>query len=241
MALVKTLHVVLLPLSAALAGCSLPPATQVMDNIHYQEFVPPAGVGPPVLVLSGASGPPPVEYIAKDLATNGYDVLLCAGKDFRPASGGNDSLRKMISVLQASPHARAEKVAVIGLSLGGTSAIQYASTDPDLVAVSLAYYPATSGPWLHDQAEVVRQWKVPTIVFAGEADTGPITMGYRCCMADTIRAMAATAKDIGAPFELHVYPGAEHDFVWLSSANYNRAAAEDSWRRTLAALRQYLA
>jgi dienelactone hydrolase len=52
--------------------------------------------------------------------------------------------------------------------------------------------------------------------------------------------MAATAKQLGAPFDLVVYPGAGHDFNWPSSGNYNKNAADDSWRRTLAALRRYL-
>jgi pimeloyl-ACP methyl ester carboxylesterase len=238
MALVNMLRAVLLLFCVALAGCSLPSARQTLDDVGYQEFVPPAGVGPPVLVLSGSGGPLPIEFIARDLSGQGYYVLLCAGKDFPTNDRGRDNLRKMISFMQASPHGRPEKVAVIGLSLGATSALQLASTEPDLVALSVAWYPATASHWIRDKEDLIRRWKVPTIVFAGEEDYGPT--GNRCCLADTSRAMAAIAKQHGAPFDLIVYPGAMHDFVWLSSGAYNKNAAEDSWRRTLAALRRYL-
>jgi dienelactone hydrolase len=52
--------------------------------------------------------------------------------------------------------------------------------------------------------------------------------------------MAATARQLGAPIDLVVYPDARHDFNWPSSGNYNKSAAEGSWRRPLAALRLYL-
>jgi dienelactone hydrolase len=144
----------------------------------------------------------------------------------------------MISIMQVSSHGRAEKVAVIGLSPGGTSALRLASTEPDLVALSVAYYPGTASHWIRDKNELIRRWKVPAIAFAGEDDHGPGDNG--CCLTDTIRAMAATAKQPGAPFDLILYPGARHDFVWPSSSAYNKDAAEDAWRRTLAALRRYL-
>jgi pimeloyl-ACP methyl ester carboxylesterase len=232
---VIAIRAALVPLCVALAGFSV---YQTPDGVKYQEYVPAAGVGPPVVLLSGSAGPLPVEGMAKGLSDQGYYVLLCAGKDFSTSARGRDTLRKMVSIAQTSPHVRPQKVAVIGLSLGGTSALQLASTEPDLVALSVAYFPGTSPRWISDKEDLIRRWTVPTIAFAGEDDRGP--GGNYCCMADTIRAMAATAKQLGVPFELIVYPGAGHDFTWPGSSVDNRNAAEDSWRRTLDALHRYL-
>jgi carboxymethylenebutenolidase len=184
--------------------------------------------------------------MASGLAQAGYYVLLGEGRDYPTNSRGRDNLRTLISIAQSSPHARPQKVAVIGLSLGGTSALQLASTAPDSVALSVALFPGTSPPWIKDKESLIQRWQVPTIAFVGESDVGP--GGNNCCNVYTIRAMDATAKQLGKPFELVVYPGAGHDFNWPSNgeaysplhSGYNKEAAEDSWQRTLTALRRYL-
>jgi dienelactone hydrolase len=130
--------------------------------------------------------------------------------------------------MQHSPHALPGKAAVVGFSLGGGTAIVHASTQPDLISVVVAYYPGTR--FIPDKETLVDHWNVPTLVFAGDEDHFD-----NCCLIETIRSMAAYAKDRGAPFDLVVYPGVQHNFIVG-----NQAAAADAWQRTVAALSQHL-
>jgi dienelactone hydrolase len=217
-------------LCTALLGCDR--AAPPLENIRLTEFVPPSGKGRVVIVLSGAFGPATYSFIPEQLAKQGYFAVLLAGTDFGPrAAGAGDNLRQIIFKSQQSPHAIPGKVAVMGFSAGGGAALTYATSLQDLVAVVVDYYPATRS--IPDQADIVRRWNVPTVVFAGDADSNG------CCMIYTIKAMAASAKDRGAPVELVVYPGANHDFI-LPPPFLKQEAAADAWQRTLTALRQHL-
>jgi dienelactone hydrolase len=219
-----------------LAGCVS--TAGVSNGFLYSEFVPETRQGPVVLVLSGSAGPGPVRFIADDLAKAGYYAILIDGHYFHGDwLRGHDNPRKLIALAQQSPHARAGKVGVIGFSMGGTGVLVHASTMEDSVAVSVAYFPGTSSSWIRDKDALIHRWTVPMLAFAGEWDG---SMGGRCCLVETIRGMAATAKEFGAPFELVTYPRAGHDFNWRGAPSYEPDAARDSWRRTLAVLRQRL-
>jgi dienelactone hydrolase len=68
---------------------------------------------------------------------------------------------------------------------------------------------------------------------AGEADGNPH------CKIEVIRAMVMSGKDRGAPIELVTHPAANHGFN-LPTGPYQKAAADDAWQRTLAALHKHL-
>jgi dienelactone hydrolase len=213
------------------AGCA------VTDWAPYEEFVPPGGQGPVVMLISGSSGPHNYVFLANDLASRGYYVVLSDGHAFPVDDAtGRENLQRMITEAQRSPHAVPGKVGVVGLSLGGGDVLAYASTLPDLVSVAVAYYPATKS--LPNKDDLIRHWTVPTLVFAGDRDDDPQQGG--CCMIDTIQAMAAAAKDRGDPFDLVVYPGVHHGFNLPISFKFDRYATEDAWQRTLATLHRHL-
>jgi dipeptidyl aminopeptidase/acylaminoacyl peptidase len=217
-------------LSTGLVACTrvAPP----LENVAYTEFVPSAGQGQVVVVLSGAFGPQAYAFFPAELVKLGYYAVLFRGTDFgSQATGARDNLQQVILRAQHSPHATPGKVAVIGFSAGGGDALAYATSMSDLVSVVVAYYPATSG--IPDKADVIRRWEVPSLVFAGDADNN-----NGCCMIDTIRTMVASARDRGAPVELVVYHGAGHDFI-LGGHFLKKDAADDAWQRTLAALREH--
>jgi carboxymethylenebutenolidase len=55
------------------------------------------------------------------------------------------------------------------------------------------------------------------------------------------RDVDAAIKKAGKQSEIHVYPGVDHAFFNDERADvYNKAAAADAWRRTLAHFRQHL-
>jgi dienelactone hydrolase len=194
------------------------------------EFPPPQGKGRIVVVVSGKSGAAHYEPPAKQIAKLGYDVILLDGNDME--AGRGKALWAAVQEARRSAHGLPGKIAVVGFSLGGGEVLAYASRWPDTVAVVVAWYPATSG--IHDLSNFAHGIKVPVLMFAGESDHY-----LNCCLADTARAIASAAAAQGAPFELVVYPDAEHDFIF-PGRQYNAKATLDSWQRAEAKLALYL-
>jgi dienelactone hydrolase len=137
----------------------------------------------------------------------------------------------------------AERVAVLGNSMGGYSALY--AVEHDLMALyvrklqerfraAVAYYPNCSLR--------VTLMTAPSLILIGEADDW--TPAERC------RAMVANARPDGAPIALSVYPGAHHGFNfavlrpgrsslghWLE---YNEPAARDAEAKVRAFLATHL-
>jgi len=200
------------------------------------DSAPPSGKGRVVLLLSGVDGTSPYKEYAEKLAKLGYYVVLIEGRQILSEDRkGSDRLAKAIAAAQGSPNALPGKVAVIGFSLGGGGALAYAERQPDAIAAVIAYYPATSFiTKVTDMKTFVGNFQVPLLAFAGARDS------YKdCCRLATIQAMEATAKATGKSMELVVYPDAEHNFV--KGDTYRADDADDAWKRTTAALSQYLA
>ena len=200
-----------------------------------REYLPKAGTGRVVVVISGQTGASNYTSISQDLADAGYYTVLVDGNDFWIKGGGGNALVKgVIARAQASPHALAGKVGVVAFSLGGAAALTYAARLPDQVATVVAMYPLTS--FIQNPADFVGKIQVPVLVLAGTADT------YRnCCTIEAARALAAAASanpDVAPLFVLHEYAGAEHGFNMNTS--HQRALVSDSRDRAIAQLRQYL-
>lgn len=107
----------------------------------------------------------------------------------------------------------------------------YAATMPELVSMVVAYYPAVS--FLLNAAVLAKRFRVPVLVLTGEQDRY-----NNCCLIESMRAMEAAAREIGAPFELVVYPQAGHSFNMFGT-NYRRDDERDAWKRTLEMLRAH--
>lgn len=205
------------------------------DSLPSQkEYEPPNGKGRVVVVVSGQTGPGNYVYYAKDLAENGYYAVLVDGNDFWIKGGGGEALlRGVISRAHQSPHALPGKVAVIGFSLGGASALTYASRMQDLVSAVVVSYPATY--YIANPDNFVAKIMVPTLMFAGGRDT------YKnCCLIETARKLANAAKTRGGKTMLEVveFPDAEHGWTIKSLRSYRGDHTADGFRRTLDHLRQ---
>ena len=200
-----------------------------------KEFVPKAGTGRVVVVVSGQTGASNYTNISQDFADAGYDTVLVDGNDlWIKGGGGGKLLLGVIERAQASPHALPGKVGVVTFSLGGAVGLTYATRMPEHVATVVAMYPLTN--FIKDPDEFMGKVKVPTLMLAGTADTY-----HNCCVIETARALAEAAKknpDVAPLFELHEYPGADHGFNMNTS--HQRAVLSDSRDRAIAQLRQYL-
>ncbi len=192
-----------------------------------QELAPPTGKGHVVVILSGILGPTHDKALAQAISALGYDVYFCDSRTLEGTNG--QAVRDAIQNAQKLPHALPGKVALIGISLGGGMALDYASTWTDLLAVDILWYPVTE--FLNAMPGFGSRITVPTLMFAGEADTYD-----NCCLIATARTLAADAKQAGAPFELVTYPGVNHDFI-KGGGGYNEQAYNDALTRTAAKLK----
>ncbi len=200
-----------------------------------KEYLPKAGTGRVVVVISGQGGPSNYTSISHDFADAGYYTVLVDGNDlWIKGGGGNALLQGVIARAQASPHAVAGKVGVVAFALGGAAALTYAARMPEHVATVVVMYPLTS--FIQDPVDFVGKIKVPVLMLAGTADT------YKgCCTIAKARALADAAKanpDVAPLFALHEYEGAGHAFDMNTS--HQRALVSDSRDRAIAQLRQYL-
>lgn len=196
-----------------------------------QEFPPPQGRGPVVVVASGLSGVSHYEKVSRDIAALGYDAVLFDGSAMEHTQG--QAVHAAILQAQQMPHALPGKVVLVGFSAGGGESLYYASQWPDLVAGIIVWFPANS--FIKNVSGFADRLQVPVLMFAGEKDH------YRnnCCTADGARTLAAAAKAAGKPFELFTYDKAEHDFV-RDGAHYNAAADTDAFQKTADKLKQWL-
>ena len=199
-------------------------------RIEMQVFPPQTGKGAVVIVVSGASGTSFYKGTASTLAAMGYYTVLVDGtniyKRYAPANfDGVALLKSVIAESTASPQALQGKVALLGFSIGGAGVLVHGAQMKDEVSAAVAYYPAITslGPNMDALASNI---KVPVLLVVGVQDRY-----MECCLIETMRALAAAPK--AAPFELVVYPAAEHGFnLEDTQFTYNEKDAQDAWAKT---------
>jgi dienelactone hydrolase len=208
----------------------------------------PAGDGPfpAVVVLHGCGGfaAGGSLQLADQLKDWGYVALMVDSlgpRGLATACGGSltgqpGDAYAALRYLSHQSFVAPERVAVLGNSLGGSSALS--AIDRDLLAqyfreqfrAAVAYYPGCGNP--------AALLTAPALILIGEADDW--TPAERC------RDMVAHARPDGAPIALTVYPGAFHGFNfamlkpgrsslghWLE---YNEPAARDAEEKVRAFL-----
>jgi dienelactone hydrolase len=196
-----------------------------------QEFPPPEGKGRVVVLASGASGPAHYTTVAREIAELGYDVVLFDGNQMAGTHG--DGVKADILDAQQMPHALPGKVVLVGFSLGGGMCLYFGTQWPDLVAGAVLWYPENS--FIHDPPGFASRLKVPVLMFAGAKDN------YRngSCTAVKDETLMAASTAAGKPFELIIYPDADHDFV-NGGDHYNPTDYADAFKRTAGRLKVYL-
>jgi dienelactone hydrolase len=202
-----------------------------------EEISPPSGKDLLVVVLSGATGSGNYRLISKRIAALGYNVVLFDSNAIISAKKGGpwaEPMRAAIARARQMPNALPGKIAVVGFSLGGGLALNYASQWNDDVAVVAAWYPSTSSSALRDSKAFVARIKVPVVMFAGTADEYQF-----CCMIDKAKELASAAKAVNAPLELTTYAGVGHGFS-IPGTSYDQGSTDDALARTAAALKLYL-
>jgi carboxymethylenebutenolidase len=202
---------------------------------------PAAGTGPGVLVLQEWWGlVQHVKNVCDRFAAEGFTALApdlyhgqtasepdAAGKLFMALNIGQAEKDLRGAARSLAQHSSTAKLGVVGFCMGGQLALFAATLNPSIGACVNFYgvhpnvkpdYSKLSGPVLGLFAEK-DQFVTPQVA----------------------RDLDAAIKKAGKPSEIHVYPNVDHAFFNDERPDvYNKAAADDAWRRTLAFFRQHL-
>lgn len=136
--------------------------------------------------------------------------------------------------LAARPEVDAANLAAIGYCFGGSTCLQLAYSGADLKAV-VTYHAALPKPTA-EEARAIR----PRVLVCHGADDFFIS-------ADSIKAFRAALDEARTKYEFVSYKDAVHSFTVpgadklnIKGMKYDRAADEDSWKRTLALFKDAL-
>jgi len=202
---------------------------------------PASGKGPGLLVIQewwGLVGH--VKNVCDRFAAEGFTALAPDMYHGQTASepDGAGKLFMALNIAQAEKDLRGaatyllarsstKKVGAVGFCMGGQLALYAATLNPSVGACVNFYgihpnvkpdYSKLSGPVLGLFAEKDQ--------FVNPA---------------TAKALDAAIKGAGKQSEIHIYPNVDHAFFNDERADaYNKAAADDAWRRTIAFFRQHL-
>lgn len=136
---------------------------------------------------------------------------------------GIDDLKSALTYLAKNPAVDADRIGAIGFCMGGGFAIAWACTDSRLKAIA-PFYGANPRP-----LEAVSRL-CPVVGCYPEKDFS----------AGAGRALDRALESHGIERDIKIYPGARHSFFNDTGRSYDKAAAEDSWRRVLAFFKEQL-
>jgi carboxymethylenebutenolidase len=130
--------------------------------------------------------------------------------------------------------ANTAKLAITGFCRGGRTVWMYAAHNPGLKAAVAWYGPLAGQPseaMPKNALDIVGELKAPVLGLYGGKDQG--------ISQEQVEKMRAALKAAGKTGELVVYPDADHGFNADYRPSYNKAAAEDGWKRMLAWFKQH--
>src|SRR2546421_9618299 len=202
---------------------------------------PPSGKGPGVLMIQewwGLVGH--IKKVCDRFAAEGFTALapdMYHGKTASEPDGAG-KLFMALNIAQAEKDLRGaatyllgrsstKKLGAVGFCMGGQLALFAATLNPNVGAVVDFYgiHPNVKP----DYAKLAG----PVLGLFAEKD-GFVT-------PQTAREVDAAIKKAGKPSEIHIYPNVDHAFFNEDNTGaYNKAAADDAWRRTTTFFRQHL-
>jgi carboxymethylenebutenolidase len=202
---------------------------------------PAAGKGPGVIVIQewwGLVGH--IKKVCDRLAAEGFTALAPdlyhgktasepdeAGKLFMALNIARAEKDLKAAIAYLTPHSSTAKLGVVGFCMGGQLALFAATLNPAIGACVDFYgvHPNVKPDYTKLQA--------PALGLFAEKD--------QFVTPKVAREVEAAIKKAGRQVEIHIYPNVDHAFFNDERADvYNKAAAEDAWRRTLAFFRQHL-
>jgi len=202
---------------------------------------PASGKGPGVLVIQEWWGlVPHIKRVADRFAAEGFAALapdMYHGKTADEPDGAG-KLFMALNIAQAEKDLRGAaqylsgpsstaKLGAVGFCMGGQLALFAGTVNPNVGAVVDFY-------GIHPNVKPdYSKLSGPVLGLFAEKD-GFVT-------PQTAREVDAAIKKAGKSSEIHIYPNVDHAFFNEDNTGaYNKAAADDAWRRTLTFFRQHL-
>jgi len=127
-----------------------------------------------------------------------------------------------------SQTAAAPRIGSLGWCFGGGWSLVTAELFAEDLDAAVIYYGQVT-----DDEELLRPIAAPILGLFGAEDAG--------IKVASVKAFRDALKRLRKNFVVHIYPGVGHAFANPSGKNYDAAAAEDAWRRTLEFLKLHLA
>jgi len=162
------------------------------------------------------------------------DVLKIVLSQKREQTLGD--LKATVDWAKTRPNVKADKVGVTGWCWGGSTTIQVAATNPDIKAAVAWYgpparpYQGASGPVTG--FDLAKDIKVPFLGLFGENDKSPTP--------EDAKKLGELVKAQNPNIEIVIYPAAGHGFHADYRPSYNKAAADDGWKRCTGWFEKYL-
>jgi carboxymethylenebutenolidase len=137
----------------------------------------------------------------------------------------NENIRAAYQFL--SETAGAPRIGSLGWCFGGGWSLNAAKLFPEELDASVIYYGQVT-----DNEDDLRPIGAPILGLFAADDTG--------IKVESVEGFKGALERLRKIYEVHIYPGVGHAFANPTGRNYNAAAAEDAWRRTLAFLDLHL-
>ncbi len=221
------------------------PYAEVGNELVYGYFSAPADVFEPLPALIvihewwGLNDN--VRAMADRLAAEGYMVLavdLYAGKTAETPAAAR---QLMLGVVEDPDSARenlrmaydflntagAPKIGSLGWCFGGAWSLNAAQLLGDDLDAAVIYYGQVT-----DDEEQLAEVSAPILGLFAADDRG--------IKVESVNAFRDALERLEKPAEIHIYPGVGHAFANPTGRNYNAAAAQDAWTRTLEFLGRYM-
>jgi carboxymethylenebutenolidase len=208
---------------------------------HGYLATPASGKGPGVLVIQEWWGlVPHIKKVCDRFAAEGFSALAPdmyhgkttsepdeAGKLFMALQIGQAGKDLAGAARHLAGHSSTGKLGAVGFCMGGQLALFAGCIERNIGAVVDFY-------GIHPNVKPdYARLSGPVLGLFAEKDSS--------VTPQTAREVEAAIKKAGRQCEIHIYPGADHAFFNDERADvYNKAAADDAWKRTLAHFRAHL-
>jgi carboxymethylenebutenolidase len=134
------------------------------------------------------------------------------------------TLNVAIKDLAAHPSVNQPGLGVVGFSMGGYYALGMACQKPKQIAAAVTFYGSGRGKFAEAQAAFLGH-------FAAEDEFEP---------AEDVHQLEQFIRQAGKTTTFYTYPGTKHWFFEADRPEYDPAAAQLAWERTVAFLHQEL-